>query len=496
MNIRKKLLTIFSGLALLALASGGVTVWAIASWHASEDNLQDHYQRSLLLQRVRAATFRAMKEVPDRVITDDDDAKEEFEESIEPVDEDFERWAKLADNDAERQQVQQVRNAYNQLMNNARRVFDLMDAGRRNEALELMEEQLEKEDFQKFDEVTKAAVASDQKIRQQIRNQANNTRQTAQLVLTISAFGILSLIFLLFAYLASDLFAPLREAEQALDDVAKGDFQRHLDEERQDELGSLNRAFNRMTAAIAQREQIISMAAVPIQETDGASQQPDWQKVPSRLMLHRLVSQLRSRVSQLHGDEVDGSGTVAVAQKQAVIDQLDQILQAVARVTEFGFPLDLNLARTDIRSLLYEVMLRFHDELARRSVSFELQIAPEVNYAVVDRLKLREALGELIRNALSALPERGGHLGIRSLLAKDATKGAELLIEVADDGTGVEQPLINQAFVTFDDTQRQRPSVGLKLTRAIVEQHGGSLHIDSEPGLGTLVQMRLPLREE
>jgi two-component system, OmpR family, sensor kinase len=495
MNLRKKLLTIFSGLALLALASGGVTVWAIAQWHASEINLQEHYQRSLLLQRVRAATFRALKEVPDRILTDDDDAKEEFEESIKPVEQDFQEWAELADSEAERQQVQQVRNAYNNLIQNSRRTFELMEANRRDEAFELMEEQLEEKDFEQFQKVTEQAVASDQKIRQIIRQQTQNTRQTAQLVLTISAFGILSLILLLFAYLASDLFAPLREAEQALDDVARGDFQRRLDEERKDELGALNRAFNRMIAAIAQREQVMGFKAMPGGETDNSTG-ADWHNLPSRLTLHRLVSQLRSRVSQLHNHEVDGNGAVIVEQKQALVEQLDQLLQAVTRVTEFGFPLDLNLARTDIRALLYEVMLRFQDDFVHRGVSFELQIAPEIDYAVVDRLKLREVLAELIRNALSALPEQGGRLGIRSYLDTDATNGTELLIEVADDGAGIEQPLINQAFVTFEDSRRQRPSVGLKLTKAIVEQHGGHLIIDSEPGLGTHVQIRLPWREE
>ncbi len=301
-------------------------------------------------------------------------------------------------------------------------------------------------------------------------------------------------MFLLFAYLAADLFAPLRETEKALNDVALGDLQRRLDEERKDEFGTVASAFNRMTAAIAQREQVIGLTAFAAQEADG-SKEGDLHNMPSRLTLHTLVSQLRKRVSRLHNNQTDGNVAVAVEQEQELIDQMDQLLQAVARVTEFGFPLDLNLARTDIRALLYDVLLRFHDDFVRRGVSFDLQIAPEVNYAVVDRLKLREVLGELVSNALSALPELGGRIGIRSFLKTEADT-TELLIEVADDGTGSEQRLINRAFATFEDDRKQRPSVGLKLTKAIVEQHGGHLTIDSEPGLGTYVQIRLPWRVE
>ncbi|NDJ23381.1 HAMP domain-containing protein [Nostoc sp. B(2019)] len=492
MNLRKKLFTIFGGLALLALASGGVTVWAIAKWHDSEDKLRNHYQRSLLLQQLRADTFRAFKEVPDAVTGDDPNSRQEFIEYLKPANEDFRRWAKLADTVAEKQQVQQIRNAYEILVKIANKAFDLVEAGRRKEAFMLMEGRLEDNDFRLFEDLTTQAVASDKQIRALITGQTQRTRQTAQLVLIISAFGILSLVFLLFAYLAADLFAPLRETEKALNDVARGDLQRRLDEERKDEFGTVASAFNRMTAAIAQREQVIGLTAFPALEADGRKEK-DLHNMPSRLTLHTLVSQLRSRVSRLHNNQTDGNVAVAVEQEQELIGQMDQLLQAVARVTEFGFPLDLNLARTDIRALLYDVLLRFHDDFVRRGISFDLQIAPEVNYAVVDRLKLREALGELVSNALSALPELGGRIGIRSSL-NTKTDTTELLIEVADDGTGSEQRLINRAFATFEDDRKQRPSVGLKLTKAIVEQHGGHLMIDSEPGLGTYVQIRLPWR--
>jgi two-component system, OmpR family, sensor kinase len=312
-------------------------------------------------------------------------------------------------------------------------------------------------------------------------------------VLAIASFGTVSLVLLLAAYLASDLFAPLREVRQALDDLAAGDLERRLDEERADELGAINRAFNHMAEAIQQREQVVQLAAVPAGVAEEGANGSAWQYMPSRLMLHRLVSQLRSRVTQLGSDnELDGDGAVVTQHKQELVSQLDRLLQVVSRLTEFGFPLDLNLARTDIRALLYEVLLRFHDDFARRAISFELDISPAIGYAIVDRLKLREALGELVRNALAAIPESGGRLGLRTSIAAD---GTQLLIEVADNGTGAEQPLINRAFSMREIGGNQRPGVGLKLTKAIVEQHGGHLDIDSRPGVGTYVQIKLPLRE-
>lgn len=492
MNLRQKLLTTFAGLALLTLATAGMTMWTIAQWQNSNQKLRGHYQRSLLLQRVRATTFRAFKEVPDAVTGGDTNARLEFEQLLKPAEQDFKVWSQLADSKAERQQVQQVRSAYESLIQAAQKVFALVEANRRNEAIELMEGQLEDRDLLLFQKLTEQAATSDRQNRQVINTQVENTRQTAQIALTIAAFGVISLVLLLAAYLAADLFAPLREVKQAMDDVAKGDLQRRLEMERADEIGAVGKAFNRMLEAIQERHQVEVVSDGVVKDGNFG-----WQSTPSRVTLHRLVSQLRSACSSAslsrfdlvsQNDRLDSDRFND--EKQTLIEQLDVLLQAVTRITDFGFPLDLHLARTDIRALLYEILSQFQIEFARRGISFELNIASEVNYAVVDRLKLREVLSELVRNSLAALPEQGGRLGIRTLVMTDSK---DLLIEVADNGSGLKQSLIESAFRNINIEQEQS-GVGLTLTKAIVEQHGGQLKIDSEPGKGTNVQIHLPSR--
>lgn len=478
MNLRQKLLTTFSGLALLTLATSSISVWAIAQWHQTNQQLEAHFQRSLLLKQVQSRSFRAFKEVPDAVQGNDQDAPAEFEQLLQPVQQDFQKWAALADNEAERQQVLQIRTAYENLVANARRVFTLMAQGRLDVARQVMEEELEAKNFQIFERLTNAAIESDLVRREQIRAMVRNTRKNAQLALAIIVFASVSLVLLLAAYLASDLFAPLGAVKQALDDVAKGDMQCRLDADRSDEIGELNQAFNQMVAAIASREQMVALANMTNHD------ERRWENLPSRAVLHQIISQLRSQISQL-------SYNNGISEhQQAVITQLDLLSQAVARVTEFGFPLDLNLARTNMRSLLYEVLQRFQTELVDRAISVELEISPDVNYALVDHLKLREALIELVRNALAALPEVGGRLGMRISILAD---GSQLKIEVADNGIGIIQTSIDQAFTPVVSIENQH-GVGLTLAKAIVEQHGGKITVDqSQPNAGTYVQIFIPL---
>jgi len=486
MSLRQKLLTIFGALALISLVIAGVTFWMIMQWRATSEELEGHFRRSLLLQRVRAATFRAFKEVPDAVTGDDTDSRQEFVEYIRPAEEDFAMWSELANTDEEREEVRRVRERFDALVRNAHHAFDLVEAGRMREAFDFMEGQLEDNDFAPFQQVTEVAVASDQSKRGVIRAHVQSAQQNAQIILSIAAFGAVSLILLLAAYLSSDLFKPLREVEAALGDAARGDADLRLDEERRDEIGAINKAFNRLVETVALRERAIEREAT---RGDGAPDDDSaWGTTTSRLTLHALVAQLRARVLRLKS----GDGTEdSVEARQALIEKVEQLAQAVVHVTEFGFPLDVNLSRTDIRTLVYEVILRFHEEFAERSVSFEFDIAPEVDYAMVDRLKLREVIGELVRNALAALPEKGGRLGVRARLAEEKS---ELIVEVADSGRGPDEPPTDRVFGD-EEMQSKRAPVGLRLSKAIVEQHGGKFKVNSASGEGIYVQIRLPLRK-
>ena len=181
------------------------------------------------------------------------------------------------------------------------------------------------------------------------------------------------------------------------------------------------------------------------------------------------MRRLRGRVLAL--DDTDRPGTA---------EELDRLLHAIGRLTEFGFPLDINPSRTDVRALVYDVIARHQDELVQRAVSIEVDLAPDVDYAVLDRLKIREVLGELVANALAALPARGGRIGIRAARGDEG----ELVLEVADDAGGIAGPVV--------DLLDAEGTTGLPSSRAVVDRHGGRLAVDSVRGRGTLVRVELP----
>jgi CheY-like chemotaxis protein/anti-sigma regulatory factor (Ser/Thr protein kinase) len=101
---------------------------------------------------------------------------------------------------------------------------------------------------------------------------------------------------------------------------------------------------------------------------------------------------------------------------------------------------------------------------------------------------LREAITNLIFNAVDALP-RGGEIVLRARRSSD-----QAVIEVSDTGTGIPREVQARIFDPFFTTKGERGTgLGLPQVAAIVERHAGSIELDSEPGRGTTFRLRFPL---
>ncbi|MEM7758154.1 MAG: ATP-binding protein [Cyanobacteria bacterium P01_A01_bin.40] len=483
MKLRQKLLSTFGGLAVLALLNAGVTGWAIYNWQVTNRELNQHYQRSLLVKELRMLVIEASQEIREAIAMGEPQARNQFETVLAPVPQYFQTWSQLAHNEAEKKQITELKVAYLTWKSDSEEILQLLAAGRTFEALKSRREKFNHTSLPLFEELGNRAVNSDQQYRQEILAQVQQSQETAELVLILAAFGTISLTLLLIAYLNSDLFIPLQEVKHALDNVSQGDRQIALDIERADEIGSVNRAFNRLVASLQKREQLVNLNALP------ANQEYPLKNTPSRLLVHQLLNQMGGQLSQLER----ANGNLHLAKKQAIISQVMELLHTVTHLTEFGFPLDLNLTEIEIPALLYEMLISFQEEFVTRKISIELEIAPEVKRAKVDRLKLREALKQLLDNALAAVPETGGQIGMS---AQVVPNGTELLIDVTDNGTGITQSLLNHIFddVAILSGDRQHPApMGLKLAKEIVEEHGGELTLHSELHQGTQVQIKLPI---
>jgi len=170
----------------------------------------------------------------------------------------------------------------------------------------------------------------------------------------------------------------------------------------------------------------------------------------------------------------------------AETQRIDRIVQ---QFLEYARPPRLAPERVDLDALVRDVGERVRSLAAARGVRLEVEGAA-AGAAVVDPAQLRQALDNLVRNAVEATPEGGAV----SLAAR--REGGERVVEVRDTGRGIEPDHLPRIFDLYFTTKADGTGVGLAVTQQIVTAHGGTIEVDSRPGAGTTMSVRLPAGEE
>lgn len=254
MSFRHRLQTTLVTLILVVLGLSGVTLWATLQWQHSDSDLREHYLRSLLLQEVRAATFQSFKEVFAAISNGNSERRDEFEALLAEAEKDFHAWTVLAHSEAEQRQVLEVRGAYSALIRHTGQVFDLIAAGRVDDASTLLTEQIEDVDFPLFETLSARAGESDTEYRRHIGAESERIRRVARMALVTASAATVTLVAVLGYFFRSGLLRPLEEVEKALGALGRGDLQRRIPEAAvpgsaspgaNDELRMLVHAFNR-----------------------------------------------------------------------------------------------------------------------------------------------------------------------------------------------------------------------------------------------------------
>jgi signal transduction histidine kinase len=169
---------------------------------------------------------------------------------------------------------------------------------------------------------------------------------------------------------------------------------------------------------------------------------------------------------------------------QQSIYSLNSYVQALLDLTapakDVTSEMDVGQALTEIAGLL-----RAPSKL--QGVTFDWQLPDKPLRVMGQPVQLRQALLNIIINALEAMPA-GGPLTVRS-----ATTDDRIDIEICDRGTGIPEALQKRIFDMHFSTKEGRTGIGLYVARSIIQEHGGTLQVQSKLGAGSCFQVCLPL---
>jgi signal transduction histidine kinase len=149
------------------------------------------------------------------------------------------------------------------------------------------------------------------------------------------------------------------------------------------------------------------------------------------------------------------------------------------------------VAETDLNAVAREVLALYRDAAGRVGVGLVGELGEGIAPAPMEAEGIHACLTNLVSNAIDAcqMSERPG----RTVRINTREEGGALVIEVADDGLGMDCEIKKKIFTTFFTTKGGGGTgLGLLLTRKIVQEHGGKILVESEPGAGTSFRIVLP----
>lgn len=163
--------------------------------------------------------------------------------------------------------------------------------------------------------------------------------------------------------------------------------------------------------------------------------------------------------------------------------RLDDILKDILN---FARPTSSLPGETNVGEVAKRTTSLMRLGLEAQGITVTLALDPEAPMARGDPETLTQSLVNCLKNSMEAMPH-GGHITVATGLRQ-----GRVFLSVADDGPGIAPDILPQVFNPFFTTRDKRAGLGLAMTKKILEDLGGTVELESEPGHGATVTLSLP----
>jgi len=148
----------------------------------------------------------------------------------------------------------------------------------------------------------------------------------------------------------------------------------------------------------------------------------------------------------------------------------------------------------DVNEVIREMIVLLRSETTRYSVSVFSDLATDLPRVMGDRVQLQQVLMNLMINAVDAM--KGVDARRELTINSKRTENEELVVSVSDTGVGLPAQQSDQIFNAFFTTKSHGTGMGLRISRSIVESHGGRLWATDNPPRGASFHLTLSTNSE
>ncbi|HET9182616.1 MAG TPA: ATP-binding protein [Candidatus Angelobacter sp.] len=211
-----------------------------------------------------------------------------------------------------------------------------------------------------------------------------------------------------------------------------------------------------------------------------------------------LAHEIRNPLGVIKGSaeiltqKLSGSNELAKELSGYIYTEVNRVSALVGRFLDFARPSQLNVRPEEVAPLIERSLKTVADQGASANVNIVKDYAPSLPKALMDSELCEQAFTNLLCNACEAM-NGGGQLTIRIyLVTKPSDSAPEIAIEISDTGPGVPEQMKEQIFNPFFTTKSSGVGLGLAIVSKIIDAHGGTVKLVSNPGQGACFRVTLP----
>lgn len=210
---------------------------------------------------------------------------------------------------------------------------------------------------------------------------------------------------------------------------------------------------------------------------------------------HEIRNPLTLVYSTLQLIEAQHPDVLSIRHWNSMRHDIEYMNQLLEELSSYNNGEKLTLSKLNTAEFLKTLVLSFAASLTDTDIEFTSRIAPDLPMTLMDSVKIRQTLLNLLRNAKDAVSSSTDDRH-PSIFLEARNNNQNILISIRDNGIGMNSEELSSIFDPFVTHKKDGTGLGLAIAKRIISAHGGSIQVESMPGKGSVFTLSLPVQQD
>ena len=313
------------------------------------------------------------------------------------------------------------------------------------------------------------------------RDQIALQQQLMSILLIIGGVGLI-LVYIVSYIVGLQMTKPINQLAAGAAEIASGNLEQRVAIQSRDEIGRLADAFNQMAATL--KTSLERQLAAERHAAWGDAARWVVHEVKNPLFPIRLSIENLQRAYQSGDTRPAMFDEIFVQCTDIVIEEVERLQRLVDEFDQFARMPPPKRELSDFNPIVQNVVNLYAESV--ENIQIQANLTSDLLPLSLDSEQITQALGNLIKNAIEAMPD-GGTLSVSA----QSVSETKIQIQIRDTGIGMSPETLAQIFEPYYTTKDTGTGLGMAIVQRIITDHDGEIFVESEEGVGTIVSIEL-----